>query len=123
LAITKNLEKYVPQIKPGTTTQDYEIERQMRTQFGYFAPTPPTAVISNTSMNQWQDQFRLIYNLQVHMCNRFFLKRANTIHADRRWIIISNSYKCIKWSFYSRLKFKQLLKRTGRIQYKPFSQT
>jgi hypothetical protein len=53
LAITKNLEKYVPQIKPGTTTQDYEIERQMRTQFGYFAPTPPTAVTSNTSMNQW----------------------------------------------------------------------
>jgi hypothetical protein len=76
LAITKNLEKYVPQIKPGTTTQDYEIERQMRTQFGYFAPTPPTAVTSNTSMNQWQDQFRLIYNLQVHMCNRFFFEKS-----------------------------------------------
>jgi hypothetical protein len=57
------------------------------------------------------------------MCNRFFLKRANTIHADIRRIIISNNYKCTKWSFYSRLKFKQLLKRTGRIQYKPLSQT
>jgi hypothetical protein len=43
------------QIKTGTSTQEYQMQRQMMTQFAYFAPTPATATTSNVTMNQWQD--------------------------------------------------------------------